>query len=258
VSGVVVTGLAVTAVKGTRVRAVERIDLDAVGARGNRAFYVVDSRGRMVNGKMLGGLQSVIASYDLDGGELSLEFPDGRCASGPVRHGAGVETRFFSMEVAARELDGPWSAALSEFLGRPLRIVDAGDVGIDRGPQGTVSLISRGSLGRLAAEADVSDLDARRFRMLIEIDGVAPHEEDRWVGRRVRIGPVLVAMHGHVGRCLVTSRDAETGEVTLPTLDLLGAYRREVDSTEPLPFGIYGEVLEPGPVAVGDPVAFTA
>ena len=35
---------------------------------------------------------------------------------------------------------------------------------------------------------------------------------------------------------------------------LIGAYRRELDSTEPLPFGIYGEVLEGGAVSVGDEV----
>ena len=29
----------------------------------------------------------------------------------------------------------------------------------------------------------------------------------------------------------------------------------ELESTEPLPFGIYGEVLEGGSVAIGDPVA---
>ncbi len=91
--------------------------------------------------------------------------------------------------------------------------------------------------------------------MLIEIDGVAAHEEDGWVGRRVRIGAAVVVMHGHVGRCLVTSRDPETGEVDLPTLDMLGGYRRDLDTTEPLPFGIYGEVLEPGRVSVGDAVA---
>ena len=91
--------------------------------------------------------------------------------------------------------------------------------------------------------------------MLIEVDGVAPYEEDSWVGRKVRIGPTLVAMHGNVGRCLITGLDPESGITTLPTLDLLGSYRRELETTEPLPFGIYGEVLEPGPVAIGDPVA---
>ena len=57
-----------------------------------------------------------------------------------------------------------------------------------------------------------------------------------------------------MGRCLITSRHPETGEVDLPTLDILGSYRRDLDSTEPLPFGIYGEVLSEGSVRVGDPV----
>jgi uncharacterized protein YcbX len=91
--------------------------------------------------------------------------------------------------------------------------------------------------------------------MLIEVDGVEPYEEDSWVGRKVRIGPTLVAIHGNVGRCLVTGLDPDTAIPTLPTLELLGSYRRDVKTTEPLPFGIYGEVLEPGPVVVGDSVA---
>ena len=61
--------------------------------------------------------------------------------------------------------------------------------------------------------------------------------------------------NGHVGRCLFTSRHPETGEINLPTLDILRSYRDEVQSTEPLPFGIFGEVLRPGPIRVGDAVA---
>jgi uncharacterized protein YcbX len=90
--------------------------------------------------------------------------------------------------------------------------------------------------------------------MLIEIDGVGAHEEDSWVGRSAQVGGAVVRFRGHVGRCLTTSRDPETGEVTLPTLDLLGDYRRGAETTEPLPFGIYGEVVEPGTVRIGDTV----
>jgi uncharacterized protein YcbX len=98
------------------------------------------------------------------------------------------------------------------------------------------------------------DIDARRFRMLVEVDGVEPHGEDAWIGHRVRIGDALVSFNGHVGRCLVTSRDPDSGVVDLPTLDLLGEYRRGEPTTEPLALGIYGEVIEPGTVRLGDPV----
>ena len=120
-------------------------------------------------------------------------------------------------------------------------------------PTARASLISRASL-RAAGRGrpDATAVDARRFRMLIEVDGVDAHAEDGWVGRACRIGGAVVRFHGHVGRCLITSRDPDTGVVDLPTLDLLGAYRGELDTTEPLPFGIYGEV-RPGRCA-GDRV----
>jgi MOSC domain-containing protein len=91
--------------------------------------------------------------------------------------------------------------------------------------------------------------------MLVEIDGVDAHAEDRWVGGApVRIGEALIAFDGHVGRCLITSRDPETGQVDLPTLDILGEYRDSLGLTEPLPFGVWGRVLEPGTVRLGDQV----
>jgi uncharacterized protein YcbX len=126
--------------------------------------------------------------------------------------------------------------------------------GDPRGRSAAISLISRASLERLAAVAGVPTVDGRRFRMLAEIDGVAAHEEDRWVGRRARIGAALVAIGGHCGRCLVTSRDPDSGRVDLPTLDILGSYRRDLGTTEPLAFGVYGEVLEEGRVRLGDGV----
>ncbi len=92
--------------------------------------------------------------------------------------------------------------------------------------------------------------------MLIEIDGVEPHAEDAWIGRLLQVGESLLRFEGHVGRCLVTSRDPENGAVTLPTLDLLREYRTEIDSTEPLPFGVYGQVLRGGSVRVGDALEF--
>jgi uncharacterized protein len=151
-------------------------------------------------------------------------------------------------------LRGPWSAELSAFIGHPLRIV-AARTGVDRGREGGASIVSRASVVRVARAAGRESVDARRFRMLIEIDGAGAHEEDGWVGRRVRVGDSLLTMRGHVGRCLITSRDPDTAETDLPMLDLLRSYRGDEPSTEPLPFGIYGQVLEGGVVRIGDPVS---
>lgn len=255
---ITVCALSMTPVKGTRIRSVTSVTLDEHGARGDRAFYVVDEAGALVNGKRLGSLQTVVAHYDLDADTLALHFPDGEEASGPVGLGPEITTTFFSRPRAARVLDGPWAAALSRYTGQPLRLVSAGS-GVDRGHEGAVSIVSRGSLERLA-QADGTPgaggaIDARRFRMLIEVDGVAAHAEDRWVGRTVMVGGARLRIHGHVGRCVTTTRGPETGEVDFPTLKLLATYRREQPTTEPLAFGIHGEVLSGATVRVGDPVS---
>lgn len=249
--GAQVSGLATTAVKSTRVSVVQRIELDELGARGDRTFCVIDGRGRMINAKRHRSLQTVCSS--LDDGRLALTFPDGARAEGALEYGDTLSIKFFSRDCDAKLLVGPWSEALSDYIGESLRIVRP-EVGVDRGRTGGVSVISRASVEHLAQVAHQDSVDVRRFRMLIEVDGIAPYEEDSWVRRQVRIGPALIKVQGNVGRCLVTGLDPDSGIPTLPTLDLFRSYRRDLDSTEPLPFGVYGEVLEGGPVVVGDPV----
>jgi uncharacterized protein len=255
--GVRVVGLALAPVKSLRLTACEAIVLGPEGVRENRRFYLIDERGRLVNAKQLGELETVVADYDDAARRLALTFPDGRVVSGTVAHGPPVTTRFFSLTREVPSVVGPWAQALSEHVGRALRMVepaDGGGGGVDRGRAGAVSLVSRASLRRLEREAGTT-VDPRRFRMLIEVDGLDAHAEDAWVGSELRIGEAAVRFGGHVGRCLVTSRDPESGVVDLPTLDLLGAYRRAARTTEPLAFGIYGEVTVPGVVRLGDAVA---
>jgi uncharacterized protein YcbX len=239
------------------LRIVERpsLTLTTSGIADNRRFFLVDERGWLVNGKHVGELGTVVASYDHEARTLELTFPDGAVVGGTAALGEPFYARFFSRPLRARPVVGPWSEALSEWFDRTLRVVEGVDRGgVDRGRGGAVSLVSRASVDRLASVAGEDEIDARRFRMLVEIDGVAAHAEDAWVGARVQIGEALVRFKGHVGRCSITTRHPESGAVDLPTLDLLRSYRGGLDTTEPLPFGIYGEVLEGGRVAVGDAV----
>jgi hypothetical protein len=231
------------------------VTLDRGGVRADRRFLLVDDRDRMINGKHLGELTALVADYADADRRLGVTFPDGRVIEDTIRHDEPIEAQFYSGILRGRLVSGPWSEAISEYAGQPLRLVEAGEQGaVDRGGLGSASLISRESLTRLAAEGGCGGVDVRRFRMLIEVDGIDAHAEDEWVGRWVRAGQALVSFEGHVGRCLITSRDPDTGVVDLPTLDILREYRGDLDTTEPLPFGIYGSVLEPGAIRVGDPV----
>ena len=250
-----VAALQTTPVKGLRVVGRDAIELTETGVADDRRFYLVDERGRMVNGKHVGALNEVVATLRAD--ELALAFPDGSEVAGPLAFGeATVATTFFSRPTPARELLGDFGPALSEHVGRPVRVVEGlHRKALDRGRGGAASFISQASLAaieRLAGE----HVDARRFRMLVEVDGLSEaHEEDTWVGQTLRVGAALVRVRGHVGRCLITQRHPESGASDIPMLDLLRSYRGGLDTTEPLAFGVYGEVLEAGRVAVGDPVA---
>ena len=254
-----VLALSATPVKGLRVAEREQLELEPDGIRGDRRFYLIDTHGRMVNGKRHGALNEVTAELDAEQQQLMLGFPDGSRVTATVKLGEELDSTFFSHPRRARTIEGPFSAALSQHVGEELRLVAAADgsSAIDRGQDGSVSLISRGSLAALAVAAETSAVDARRFRMSIEIDAQEPFLEESWVDRELTVGEAHIALHGHVGRCIVTSRDPESGKVDLPTLDLLRELRKGATSTEPLPFGVYGAVVRPGIVRVGDAVALT-
>ena len=124
--------------------------------------------------------------------------------------------------------------------------------GTDRGIGAAVSIISRGSIADVARAGGAERLDGRRFRMLFEVDGLDPYEEESWIGRDVRIGDALVRPRGNVGRCAVTTCDPDSALRDFDTLGVLARHRRSVQADEPLPLGVVGRVVRPGRVRVGD------
>ncbi len=243
--------------KGLALVHPDAIELGPAGLAADRRFYLVSEEGRLLNAKAHGPLVQVAADPGRDGTTLELQFPDGAHVAGEVVLGDPVVTDFYGRPVDGRVVQGPWAHALSAFAARPVRLIRAeGETGgSDRGRRGSVSLVSAASLERLAEEAGVESVDGRRFRMLFTIDGVEAHEEDRWLGRDVAVGEAVVRPNGLAGRCAVTTHDPDIGVPTLDTLRVIRAYRGDVPTDEPLPFGVWGEVVHAGRVAVGDPVA---
>ncbi len=248
--------ITVAPVKGMALEQRYAVKLEPFGVLENRRFHVIGEDGRLLNGKQLGELQQIAVNWDEIDSTLAFRFPDGTVAEGAVELGETVTTSFYGRGVEGRLVVGPWSGALTSFVSRELRLVrcvEAG-AGVDRG-RAAVSILSTGSLEAMREAAGISEpVDPRRFRMLLGVDGIGPHEEDEWIGRRVRVGGAVVAVGGNTGRCIVTSRHPETGVRNLPTLDILAEYRDGVEATEPLPFGVWAQVVDPGRVALGDPV----
>jgi uncharacterized protein YcbX len=251
-----VARISISPVKGLALVDIDAVELERTGAAANRRFHIVDADGRRYNQLRNGALVRIRQEYD--GERLTLRFPDGTAAEGTIALGEEVTTDFYGRPVDGHFADGPWSEALSQWAGRPLRLVQsAPGAAVDRG-RGHVSMVSRASLEELGRQGGQDGpVDGRRFRMLFELDGCAPHEEDTWAKRHVRIGEALVHLRGDVGRCAITTQNPDSGVPDFDTLRTLKAYRLETANEKGkkhLPFGVYGEVIEPGNVAVGAPV----
>jgi len=251
-----VVRISVAPVKSLGLVHPDEVMLERGGVAGDRRFWLRDEHSALYGGKRNGTIQQIRPEWDETTRRLTLTFPAGEHVDGVVELGEPVEAELYRVDRPARRVIGPWQEAISRYAGRPLTLLWADEGAVDRTPEGgTVSLVSRASLERLRNEIGMQDeLDGRRFRMLFEIDGVDAHEEDDWIGSEVRIGEATVRFNGDIGRCVVTSRHPDTGAIDVPTLVTLASYRPE-GRTEPLPFGIYGDVVVPGRVGVGDAVA---
>jgi uncharacterized protein len=242
-------------VKGLRLSLLDEAMLGPAGIEGDRAFYLVDEEGRLTNAKRAGSLLRI--SAEAEGQTLSVHLPDGSLVDGEIELDGPVLTSFYGRPVRGRVVRGPWGDALSEIAGLPLTLVRADETGeaLDRGAEAAASLVSTAALEELARAAGVDGpVDGRRFRMTFGVDGIATHAEEAWLGSRVAVGEAVIVPRGNVGRCRVTKLGPETGIPDLETLDVIAEYRVDVETTEPLPFGVWCEVVEPGRVAIGDRV----
>jgi uncharacterized protein YcbX len=248
-----VSWLSVAPVKGMALVHPDGISLEPFGVAANRRFFVVDEDGRRYGQIRNGTLVRIAPSYDETSGALTLRFPDGTVVDGVPRLGETLVTDFYGRPVRGRAVEGEWSQAISRFVGRPLRLVRSNEpgAGVDRG-LGTVTMLSDASLDALARQVNADGVDARRFRMLIGIAGCEPHEEDDWLGRRVRVGEAVVRLNEQVARCAITTQNPDSGVPDLDTLREIKQYRGMRDKE--IDFGVFGEVETPGRVRVGDTV----
>ena len=111
-----------------------------------------------------------------------------------------------------------------------------------------LSLITTRTIAGLGAMVG-APLDVRRFRpnLLVEADGDAAFPEDAWVGRVLRIGTLRMRVDKRDGRCVVITIDPETSERDPAILRAVAQERQGC-------LGVYGTTMEPGRVAVNDPV----
>ncbi|MEX1046974.1 MAG: MOSC domain-containing protein [Actinomycetota bacterium] len=250
-----VVRLSLTPVKSTVLHHPEEIRLEEFGVAEDRRFYLIDERGKLFSGFKYGPMVRIRAEYDALEERLTLHLPGARAVEGDATStGEAVTTNFWDKrELHGQLLDGPFNAALSKYADRPLRLVrcDGPRNATDVHP---VTIMSSASVEELRRRAGRDEpLDGRRFRMLIEVDGCGPHEEDTWGGKSARVGDAVIRVLKPVPRCVVTTQSPDTGVRDFSTLKQLASYRG-ITKERDINFGVYADVVEPGVIRVGDEI----
>jgi hypothetical protein len=138
--------------------------------------------------------------------------------------------------------------ALAAEFGPGVRVIKQ-----DRGVFDTMplSLLTKQTLAGLGRLAD-ADLTSGRFRPNLVVDACGrDFPEDTWVGRVLRIGGLRMRVDQRDKRCVVVTIDPVT---LCRNPSMLRAIARDRDAR----LGVYGSTVEPGQIAVGDPVELEA
>src|SRR5699024_1892763 len=264
---IAVTRINTTPVKGVGLQHPSSVVLGPSGVHGNRRFYLIDDSGALINGKRAGTLVQLRADHDDADNRLTLILPDGEHVSGRVAlTNKQVVTNFYGRDVRGTLVRDTWNEAISTLAGMPLRLVwaDPATIAVDVHP---VTLISTATMAWVRhATAGPKNLWANRFRMLFEIDGLQPFDEETWLDQRINIGQAVCRVIEPVPRCVITTQDPATGQTDVKTKQALRDNRLSLPQqghafADPrqesgrLMLGMYAVVKQPGTIRVGDTVA---
>jgi hypothetical protein len=245
---VTVSQLAIAPVKGMRLQRSNQVQLGKHGVIGDRDFLIVDDDGKLLLTSRNPGLVRIEPSWEPARNLLALRFPDGSVVQDTPGPGTAAVTRMYDgREIPGRVIPGPLSDALSGYLGRAVHLFKraADHLGNDDRP---VTLMSEASLHALAAEFSGTAPDSRRFRMTITVTGADRWAEHSWSGQQVTIGDIALRVLAPVPRCVVTTRNPESGATDARILHALARLRGKNDIT----FGVWCEIVRPGHIQVGD------
>jgi MOSC domain-containing protein len=135
--------------------------------------------------------------------------------------------------------------ALAAELGEGVRVIRQGRGVFDTMP---LSLLTTQTVAEVGALAGAT-LGAERFRpnLLVEAADGAAFAEDAWVGSVLQLGGLRMRVDKRDQRCVMVNVDPGTTERNPAVLRAIAQHREAC-------LGVYGQTVEPGSVAVGDPV----
>lgn len=129
----------------------------------------------------------------------------------------------------------------------PTRLVKAPAQGMADNGKATLALLNRASLRDLSTRVG-QELDPRRFRGNLLLDGLEPWQEFNWIGKTISIGSASFEITERIERCRATEANPETGARDVLTVRALHENWGHRD------FGVYARVVTGGTVAIGNEV----
>lgn len=193
------------------------------GLRHDREWMIVDPAGRFVTQRDEARL--ALLAVRIADGRLLLSNPQGPGPALALDHeGAPCEVQVWRSRCAAFDAGDAAAQFLSDWLGRPLRLVrfDARRPRLSNhdwtGERDVPNAFSDGYPLLVLSQASVDDLSARagqalpleRFRANLVLDGVAPYAEDAAAG--LVAGAASLRLTKACTRCVITTIDHTRGE----------------------------------------------
>ncbi len=180
--------------------------------------------------------------------QLETSFDDGTTTLTVSRRGRQVARGDLSQAIGRTMLEDFFDAFMGNSARGGLKIVEAtpGHTLSDHANP-VISILNLASI-RDMTRVVRQELDPRRFRGNLLIDGIEPWEEFTWVGRDIAIGDATLSVTARIDRCGATNVNPETAERDLNIPKALQMGYRHIDC------GVYARVAKGGSISLGDEV----
>ena len=261
-------GLHIYPIKSCRGLALTTANVKRRGLEHDRRWMIVDAHGRFITQRS----HSILAQLNVlpDARGLTLEFGGLKLRVNiPTQNRLDVSV--WSSTVNALVADDKANGALSEWLGQAVRLVymDAAATRptnpewaqgyetsfADGYPVLVTNTASLAAINEHIQQAGHQPIGMARFRPNVVIETDVAWAEDSWT--RLQIGEVMLELVKPCTRCVVTTRDPQTGEPRPePVMNALRALRMSTDPrNKGVLFGVNAVVQQGGKVAKGAAVS---
>ncbi|MBP1850824.1 MOSC domain-containing protein [Rhizobium halophytocola] len=220
-----VSSLHVYPLKSGRVIDLDQAMVEPSGLAGDRRMMLVAPDGHFMTQRELPDIARITVIPEAAGDRLL--FDDGRSTTVAVNPSARLKVSVWKSTVEAATVNAAVDVALSDWLGRPVRLVVFDDTASRvASPEwaGTadspvtfadgfqVLVTTTGSLAALNADMDAKaegSVPMARFRPNIVIDCDTPWAEDGWAA--IDIGGIRFDLVKPCARCIMTTQDQSSG-----------------------------------------------